>query len=157
MEIEKQGGKPVVQDILQPLLSKAQVTDLMLVIARSGLSMGDTAWLAEAENGRVVVWASTTARFLFWPTRKNQMLGYLGPEDSAIVMPFLRVGDTLRVRIVGLTPEHLAPEGQAELHISVWGHPQYAPRPARTTPRLATESGKTRSPITTPPLHKKSG
>jgi hypothetical protein len=29
--------------------------------------------------------------------------------------------DHLRVRIVGLTPEHLATDGKAEMYVSVWG------------------------------------
>lgn len=145
------------QETLQPLLSKAQVNDLLFNVARSGLSMGDTAWLILAEEGRVAVCASVKTQFLFWMRSKNKILGYLTDMDSAVVLPNLRANDALRVRIVGLTPEHLAPEGKAVLHVSVWGHRQYTPRPARTKPQLAEKAAKPHPLLTTPPLQKKSG
>tara|TARA_R110002111_G_scaffold4203_2_gene24316 strand:+ start:481 stop:663 length:183 start_codon:yes stop_codon:yes gene_type:complete len=56
----------MVQDILQPLLAQAQVTDLVFNVAHSGLTLGDKASLGLAEEGRVAVLAETRARFLFW-------------------------------------------------------------------------------------------
>ncbi|MFT7059432.1 MAG: hypothetical protein ACJASV_001941 [Pseudorhodobacter sp.] len=114
-------GNPPVQDIIQPLIPKAQVTGLRLAVASSGLSMGDKAELHLAEDGQVMVYAITQRPLLFWSRRKLRQLGYLGAQVSETLTAALRKGDALRVRIVGLTPEHLAADGVPELYVSVWG------------------------------------
>ncbi len=120
---------PRVQDIIEPILHKAAVCDLTRPIRQSGLSIGDAAQLHLTEDGHVTVWATIRHRRFFLPRRTLLALGQLGAQAAQILTPALRRGDHLRVRVVGLTPEHLAPNGQAEMHISVWGNARYLPAP----------------------------
>mgnify|MGYP003625839441 FL=1 len=139
----------MVQDILQPLLAQAQVTDLVFNVAHSGLTLGDKASLGLAEEGRVAVLAETRARFLFWSRRKTRLLGYLSPADTAVILPRLQASDLLRVRIVGLTPEHLGQDGRAGMQISIWGHQPYVRRDQnRADPPVR---------LAVPPFRKKNG
>jgi len=139
----------MVQDILQPLLAQAQVAEIAFNVARSGLTLGDKASLAIADEGRVAVLAETSAPFLLWSRRKMRLLGYLSPADGAIVLPRLEANDLLRVRIVGLTPEHLGQDGRAGMQISIWGHQPYIRQDAKHSD----------SPVqlAVPPFRKKSG
>lgn len=137
----------MVTEILQPLIPQARVTDLKVRVARSGLTMGDAASLQPAEEGRIAVFAITKTPFLFLTLRKNRLLGYLNEADSAVVLPRLVAGDVLRVRIVGLTPEHLGQDGLASLQLSIWGHQPYVRQEAkRADPPVR---------LTVPPLRKK--
>ena len=110
------------QDFLQPILHKAPVYGLRRGINRTGLSIGDAAELFETEDGRIGVSAPIRRRFLFLTRREQGTIGCLGPAAAALVAPLLARRGSLRVRIVGITPEHLAPDGKADLHVSVWGN-----------------------------------
>jgi hypothetical protein len=114
-------------DLLQPLIHKAAVHDIAIHIARTGLSIGDEAELHELPDGRIGVFARVTRRFLgLFPRSIKLPIGVLGPGAGRLIAGAVIQGESLRVRIVGLTPEHLAPEGQGpEIHISVWGDPRH--------------------------------
>lgn len=113
-----------VQDVIQPIIHKAEVTGLRVNIGSTGLSMGDCAELRLTEDGRVAVFAHVTRRVFLIRRKVLVQLGYLGPRARLILGPALQRGDHLRIRIVGLTPEHLAPDGKPEMHVSVWGQGQ---------------------------------
>jgi hypothetical protein len=97
--------------------------DLQLTLRSSGLSIGDKASLALDPDGRVAIYAVARKRGLFLMRRAEVMLGHLGPTASRILARSLEKGDPLRVRIVAMTPEHLATDNRPDLHVSVWGHP----------------------------------
>jgi hypothetical protein len=59
------------------------------------------------------------------PRHRTGLLGHLGPVAEEIVAPSLAHGDALRVRIIDLTPEHLANGYGPEVYISVWGDPRH--------------------------------
>lgn len=115
------------QDLLQPLIHKAAVHDITVNIARTGLSIGDEAELHELPDGRIGVFARVSRRFLgMFPRQTKLPIGVLGPGAGRLIAAAVIRGESLRVRIVGLTPEHLAPEGSGpEIHISVWGDPRH--------------------------------
>lgn len=120
------------QDILQVLIHKAPVQELRLHIGKSGLCIGDAAELHLQPDGRVAIFAQAKRPLLgLLPRRALRHLGYLGPAATAVMLEPLRHSDHLRVRIVGLTPEHLSPTGAAEVYISVWSntHRMLAARP----------------------------
>jgi len=110
------------QDMLQPILHKAPLVGLCRGINRTGLSIGDPAELLASAEGGIEVAARIRRRFLFFSRKQLCVIGQLGPAASELVAPMLLRSDRLRVRIVGITPEHLAPDGRAEMHVSVWGH-----------------------------------
>lgn len=115
------------QDMLQPLIHKAAVHSIAVNVARTGLSIGDTAHLALLPEGGVGVFAVVSRPILgLIPRKVTLLLGILGPQASQLITPAVEKGEQLRVRIVGLTPEHLAiPPMGAEVHISVWGDPRH--------------------------------
>lgn len=115
------------QDMLQPLIHKAAVHSISIDVARTGLSIGDTAELVALPDGRIGVFAHLQRRFLgLIPRKVTVLIGALGPHASELIAPVVERGEQLRVRIVGLTPEHLAvPPMGAEVHISVWGDPRH--------------------------------
>lgn len=117
------------QDLLQPLIHKAAVQDIAVHIARSGLSIGDEAELHLLAEECIGVFALRHRRFLgLIPRRVSTLIGVLGPQAGAILTPAVENGELLRVRIVGLTPEHLVTAGgRPEIHISVWGDPRVLP------------------------------
>lgn len=128
-------------DLLQPLIHKAAVQDIAVHIGRTGLSIGDEAGLHLLPDGKVGVVALQERRLLgLIPRKSSVLLGTLGPQARAILMPAVENDEPLRVRIVGLTPEHLVPEGgQPEIHISVWGHPRHlAQSPPQPAPSPST-------------------
>ncbi len=132
--IEPQNKKKAaqMQDILQVLIHKAPVQGLLLHIGRSGLCIGDAAELQLQADGRIAIFAQAKRPLLgVLPRRSLRHLGFLGPAATAVMTDPLRHSDHLRVRIVGLTPEHLAPNGEAEVYISVWSntHRLMAARP----------------------------
>ena len=115
------------QDMLQPLIHKAAVHSISVNVARAGLSIGDTAGLVALPDGRIGVYARLRRRFLgLFPRDVSVMIGALGPHAATLIAPAVERGELLRVRIVDLTPEHLAtsPTG-AEVFISVWGDPRH--------------------------------
>ena len=118
---------PMMQDMLQPLIHKAAVHSICVNVARTGLSIGDKATLVALPDGQVGVFAPLTRRFLgIFPRRVMVLIGALGPHATALIAPAVARAEQLRVRIVGLTPEHLAtPPFGAEVHISVWGDPRH--------------------------------
>ena len=114
-------------DLLQPLIHKAAVRDIVVHVARTGLCIGAQAELHTLPDGRVGVFARLTRRFLgLIPRNLTLLIGVLGPQASALIAPAVERGEPLRVRIVGLTPEHLtAPGCSPEVHVSVWGDPRH--------------------------------
>ena len=114
-------------DLLQPLIHKAAVRDISVHVARTGLSIGAEAELHPLPDGRIGVFARLERRFLgFIPRQVTLLIGVLGPQASALIAPAVERGESLRVRIVGLTPEHLtAPGCGPEVHVSVWGDPRH--------------------------------
>lgn len=110
------------QDNIEAIIHKAAVCDLQTTIRTTGLSIGDVAELHLGDDGTVAVWGVISkTRFLI---RRKVLahIGNLGPQASKILTPALRRGEHLRVRVVGLTPEHLATDGKAEMSVSVWGN-----------------------------------
>ena len=102
-------------DSLQPLIHKAPVHGLLVHVGRCGLCIGDPATLHLLEDGQIGIFAQVRRRVL---GRRLSQLGHLGPAGTTLLRPAVQRGQHLRVRIVGLTPEHLA---APEVHISVWG------------------------------------
>lgn len=120
------------QEIFQPLLPKARLVGLAVHVQRSGLCLGDPAELGWLADGAIGVYAlPRSRRFGLFPHRRAVLLGQLDDEAAAIVAPALLAEEPLRVRIVGLNPEHLAGEAPPEIHVSVWGD---ARRVQRITP-----------------------
>ena len=134
-------------DLLQPLIHKAAVHDIAINVARAGLSIGDEAHLAPLADGRIGVFSYRNRRLFGMLLRRARILvGTLGPQASALIAPALVAGESLRLRIVGLTPEHLATApNKPEVHISVWGDPRHV--------TIWSEDG---SGVTPPPLRSES-
>jgi hypothetical protein len=130
------------QDIIEPIIHKAAVCDLTMTLRTSGLSINDPAELRLSDDDRVAVYARTLKRSFFIRRSVLRHLGYLGASATVLLTPILRRGDHLRVRIVGLTPEHLASDGQAEMHVSVWGTARhfYASKPPAPAAKPAPTS-----------------
>ncbi|MFN4128498.1 MAG: hypothetical protein ACK4GC_01570 [Paracoccaceae bacterium] len=114
-------------DLLQPLIHKAAVHDISVNVARTGLSIGSEAELHPLPDGRVGVFARLNRRFLgIIPRQVTVQIGVLGPQASALIAPAVERSESLRIRIVGLTPEHLTMPGFGpEVHVSVWGDPRH--------------------------------
>lgn len=118
------------QDMLQPLIHKAAVHSICVNVARTGLSIGDTAELVPLPDDRIGVFVHLHRKFLgLFPRQIRVLIGTLGPTATELIAPVVALQEQLRVRIVGLTPEHLAvPPMGAEVHISVWGDPRHLSR-----------------------------
>lgn len=111
-------------DTLQPILPKTPVLGIKCHVGRSGLCIGDRADLRLSDSGEVELLAQIRRRFLgLVPYRRAERLGHLGPIVARILAPALAYGHPLRVRIVGITPEHLCGPTGPEVHVSVWGDP----------------------------------
>lgn len=109
-----------------PLIHKAPVEGLTIHVARTGLSIGDSAWLERLSDGRIGVFARLRKPILgLIPHHRDGLVGHLGPVAEEIIAPSLAHGDDLRVRIIDLTPEHLANGYPPEVYISVWGDPRH--------------------------------
>lgn len=106
------------------LLAKAKLHDVRLHIGRSGLSLGDAVELALDAQGKVIVRARVQERVLgvFRRTR-CRTLGHLGPAVDRFLAPLVETEQALRVRVVGLTPEHLSASADPEVFVSIWGAP----------------------------------
>lgn len=112
-------------DIMEPILPQVPVEGIALHIGRSGLSMGDAAEARMMSDGRVGIWALLSRPVLgLVPRRRAVLLGHLGDVAGQIVSAALEAGAPLRLRVVMLTPEHLAGSGKPEIHVSVWGDPR---------------------------------
>lgn len=112
-------------DRLEPILPQVPVEGLAIHIGRARLSMGDPAELRLLPDGLVGVLARVRRPFLgMWPMRRLTYLGHLGPVAASIVTPALLEGAPLRLRVVSLTPEHLAGSGPPEVFVSIWGDPR---------------------------------
>ena len=106
------------------ILAKTPVFGLQVNLARSGLCIGDNAEVILDDFGRVVVSAPVRQRLLgLLPLTRARPLGHLGPVVDRIIGPMIEEGRDLRVRIVGITPEHLSGQRGPELFVSVWGTP----------------------------------
>jgi hypothetical protein len=113
-------------DAKLPLIHKAPVEGLVVNVARTRLSIGDAAWVDRLGDGRIGVFAYMRQPFLgLIPRQRAGLLGHLGPLAEEILAPSLAHGDDLRVRIIDLTPEHLANGFPPEIYISVWGDPRH--------------------------------
>lgn len=112
-------------DRLEPILPQVPVEGLAIHIGRARLSMGDAAEARLLPDGRVGVFARVYRPFLgLVPMRRVTFLGHLGPIAAGIVAPALLEGAPLRLRVVSLTPEHLAGSGPPEIYVSIWGDPR---------------------------------
>ena len=111
-----------------PLLAKVPIYDLQIHVGRSGLSLGDAVVLTLDAQGRVIVTALVRQRVLgvFGRTRLRS-LGHLGPVIDRLLVPLIAAGQDLRVRVVGITPEHLSTDDGPEVFVSVWGAPMRGP------------------------------
>jgi hypothetical protein len=119
---EKRGDR--MHETLRPLIHKAPVTGLRVHVGRAGLCLGDAAQALMMDDGSVGIMAEVKRPFLgVVPRRRQMILGTLGPAASRILRPEIDFGRPLRLRIVGLTPEHLAGPDGPEVHISAWGSP----------------------------------
>lgn len=113
-------------DAKLPLIHKAPVEGLAIHVARTGLSIGDQARLDRLADGRIGVFARLNMPILgLIPHHREGLVGHLGPVAEEIIAPSLAHGDDLRVRIIDLTPEHLANGFPPEVYISVWGDPRH--------------------------------
>lgn len=111
------------QHLYQPIIHKASLMGLAVHVGRSGLCLNDTAELRATGEGRIGVFALQPRRWLgLIPRIKRLYLGHLGPQAATLVAPRLDRDEQLRVRIVGLTPEHLAGGAEPEIHVSVWSN-----------------------------------
>lgn len=108
-----------------PLLAKAPVYGLQIHVAQSGLSIGDPAEVSLDAEHRVVVSAVVRKPVLgLVRLLRPRLLGHLGPVVDRILVPLLESGHELRVRVVGITPEHLSGQHGPEVFVSVWGVPK---------------------------------
>lgn len=130
-------------DIIEPILPQVPVEGIALHVGRSRLSMGDAVTPRLTPEGLVGLWARVFRPWMgIVPLWREGYIGHLGPMASQILAPALEKGLTLRMRVVMLTPEHLAGSGQPEIHVSVWGDPRLltpfletiAPPPAEEPP-----------------------
>lgn len=113
-------------DAKLPLIHKAPVEGLQIHVARTGLAIGDAAWLDRLPDGRVGVFARFSQPILgLIPRQRPGLVGHLGPLAEEIVAPSIAHEDTLRVRIIDLVPEHLSNGFPPEVYISVWGDPRH--------------------------------
>lgn len=113
-------------DTKLPLIHKAPVEGLAIHVARTGLAIGDQARLDRLSDGRIGVFARLRKPILgLIPHHREGLVGHLGPVAEEIISPSLAHGDDLRVRIIDLTPEHLANGYPPEVYISVWGDPRH--------------------------------
>lgn len=119
-----------------PILGKARLHDLRVHVGRSGLCLNDPAQLRVAADGRIEVMARMRRRLLgVLPRWRWQVLGELGPRATVLLGPWLEEAESLRLRIVGLTPEHIA---APEVFVSVWGEQRLRfspPRALQTAPQ----------------------
>lgn len=113
-------------DVMEPILPVVPVEGIAVNISRSGLAMGDRCEARLMSDGRVGIFARVRQPILrVIPRWRQGYLGHLGPVAGQVMAPALLEGASLRVRVVQLTPEHLAGPGMPEIMISVWGDPRW--------------------------------
>ncbi len=112
------------REIMEPILPQVPVEGISVHIARSRLSMGDPVEARLMPDGRVGIWARIRRPVLGFPLWREAYLGHLGPVAAQVLTPALLDGAALRLRVVMLTPEHLAGAREPEIHVSVWGDPR---------------------------------
>ena len=135
---------------LQVILAKTSLTSLQLHIGKSGLSIDDPADLRLMEDGQIGVLATLTRyRFGIFPYKANALVGLIPPQDRDYLLPHMANIDSMRVRIVTLTPEHLSVDHRPELAISVWGIMRFVRAP--TAPRTQVKATPTPAAQEAPP------
>lgn len=113
-------------DTKLPLIHKAPVEGILVHVARAHLAIGDHASIDRLPDGRIGVYATIRRPILgVIPRRKTVLIGHLGPSVEDILTPSLSHGDSLRIRIIDLVPEHLSNGHPPEIYISVWGDPRH--------------------------------
>lgn len=123
-----ENAKVPMTETLRPLIHKARVHGLQVHVGRAGLCLGDAAQAVALDDGTVGIVAQVRAPFLgLIPRQRQAVLGRLGPAATRILLAEIAGGRPLRLRIVGLTPEHLAGPQGPEVHISAWGAPPPPP------------------------------
>jgi hypothetical protein len=111
-------------ETLHPILPKTAVLGLLCHVGRSGLCIGDPAQLVLSDSGEVVLMANLRRRWLgLFPFHRVEPLGHLGPIVGRILSHALQNGAPFRVRVVSLTPEHLARAHGPEVYVSIWADP----------------------------------
>lgn len=106
---------------LDSILPQVPVEGIAVHIGRARLCMGDAVQARLLPDGRVGIFARIRRkRFGLIPGWREGYLGHLGPVPEQVLAPALAEGVPLRMRIVVLTPEHLATAGPPEIHVSVW-------------------------------------
>ena len=111
---------------LEPILPQVPVEGIAIHIGKAGIGMGDMAEARLLPDGRVGIYAVIRRRILgIFPARRMGYIGHLGPIATRILSPALMEGLLLRLRIIDLTPEHLANGYPPEVYISVWGDPRH--------------------------------
>lgn len=112
-------------DIVELILPQVPVEGIAVHIGRSRLSMGDTVTPKVIAEGKVGLWVRLNRPWAgIIPLQRDTYIGHLGDVASQILYPAVQAGHPLRMRVVVLTPEHLAGAGQPEIHVSVWGNPK---------------------------------
>lgn len=120
-------GTAMLQNV-QPILAKTRLHDLAVHVARSRLCLNDPVEIEAEGDGRLAVSGRLHRPILgIIPRRRQTVIGHIGPRAAELLAPLIEAGTPLRLRIVGLTPEHIAPP---EVYVSVWG----AIRPSFTAP-----------------------
>lgn len=95
-------------------------TALLVERAPAWLSLGTALDLKQHQNGSVVALARRASRWPFLIGTRVR-IGTLSETAAGILRPAIHGQTRLRVRIVTLTPAHLAPDRTARIAISVWG------------------------------------
>ena len=124
---------------MQVILAKTTLTALQVHIGKSGLAIGDSVYLRLMDDGQIGVIAKLTHyRLGLFPYKAQTLVGLIPPIDRASLLPHMSGAETMRVRIVTLTPEHLAPDRRAELAVSVWGVMRFVRAPTASRPAVKT-------------------
>ena len=109
---------------LETILPQVPVEEIAIHIGKSGLSLGDNAEIRVLKDGRIGVFARVRHRILgLIPQWRLDYLGHLGPRAAQVLKPALAQDESFRLRIVVLTPEHLATSGPPAIHVSIRGNP----------------------------------
>ena len=139
---------------LDSILPQVPVEGIAIHIGRARLCMGDEARARLLPDGRVGIFARVwRPRLGIIPSWRETYLGHLGPIPEQVLAPALAEGVPLRLRVVVLTPEHLAHAGLPEIHVSVWADQRliapylalpefYLPAPPLTATTAEDDGGK---------------
>ena len=116
----------MMHEVMEPILPTVPVEGIAVNISRSGLSMGDRCEARLMPDGQIGIFGRVRQPILgLIPHWRDAYLGHLGPMAGQVLTPALLEGASLRLRVVQLTPEHLAGTGMPEIMISVWGDPRW--------------------------------